>query len=99
MTLRETLEGLLSRARTDARKAELSEELAVPAMPMALQYLWDAFMRIRRRKGAGLNGPLPIEWPDIAAFVTLSGWRFAPWEIEIIEDLDSLWLSSIRGEN
>lgn len=96
--MRETLEGLRTRARTDQRRAELDAELAVPPMPEAVRYLWDAFIRIRRRKGGGLNGPAPLEWPDIAAFVTLGGVRLAPWEIRIVEDLDDLWLASISRE-
>lgn len=70
----------------------------MPPFPEALRYLWVAFFRIRRRKGSGLNGPLPIELPDLAAFAVLSGIRLAPWETEIIEDLDDLWLQSLQPE-
>lgn len=34
----------------------------------------------------------PLEWPDIDAFQRLAQNRFDPWEIEIIEELDDLFL-------
>lgn len=72
----------------------MQEKLAVPPFPQALAYLWRAFRRIRGRKGGGF-GPSPIEWPDIDAFVRNSAFPLAPWEIEVIEDLDDLLLASL----
>jgi hypothetical protein len=40
----------------------------------------------------GFCGPDPIGWQDIGAFVDLTGTRFAPWEIEILERVDDLFL-------
>lgn len=60
-------------------------------MPKALAYLFLAYMRIRRRKGGGF-GLMPIEWPDIDAFLRLSKVSLAPWEVEVIEDLDDMFL-------
>nr|DAH82774.1 MAG TPA: INTERFERON-BETA, HELICAL CYTOKINE, IMMUNE SYSTEM [Caudoviricetes sp.] len=37
---------------------------------------------------------MPIEWPDIDAFVRNSGISLCAWEIEVIEDLDDLFLAS-----
>lgn len=90
--MRETLEGLLQRARNDDRRAELEDQLAVPAFPLELLYLWLAYGRIRRRKAGNGFGASPVEWPDIDAFVRLSGRHLAPWEIEVIEDIDDLFL-------
>lgn len=103
-TLRETLEGLLKRARTPERRAEIEDQLAVPEMPVALAYLWSAFQRIRSRRGGNGFGPSPITWADIDAYVRLSGVRLAPWEVEIVEALDDVWLrematrDSTRGQ-
>lgn len=38
-------------------------------------------------------GPSPVSWQDIDAFARRSGVRFSPWEIEIIEKLDDIFLS------
>lgn len=62
-------------------------------MPKALAYLFRVYLRIRRRKGGGF-GLTPIEWPDIDAFVRNSQFRLAPWEVEIIEEIDDLYLNA-----
>lgn len=94
MTLRETLEGLLGRARRPERRAELEAELAVPPYPEPLAYLWLAFNRMRRRKGSNGFGIVPLDWADFDGFARLTGFAFAPWEIAILEDLDDLFLAS-----
>ncbi|AKR57123.1 hypothetical protein XM25_15235 [Devosia sp. H5989] len=91
--MREHLEGLLSRARTDKRREELEAELAVPPFPLALTYLWQAYGRLRRRCSTGL-GLSPITLGEIDAFVRLTGSRLAPWEVETIERLDEAWLEA-----
>lgn len=74
------------------RIAELEADLAVPPFPRELGYLWQTYLRLRRRKGGGMSGPGPIEWPDIDAFLTRSGVTLAPWEIEILERIDDIYL-------
>ncbi|WP_422366414.1 phage tail assembly chaperone [Pelagibius sp.] len=69
---------------------ELEAQLATPPFPLAIEYLYLAWMRLRKRKGAGMTGPAPIEWPDIDAFCRLTGQRLAPWEVRIIEALDDV---------
>jgi hypothetical protein len=96
-SLRERLEGRLDRATAKNqmdRAAKYAAQLKTPPFPPCLGYLWDAYHRIRRRKGAGINGPSPIEWPDIDAFVRLSGVHLAPWEIDLIETIDDIFLRS-----
>lgn len=55
-------------------------------------------MRVRRRKAPGMNGPSPIEWPDIDAFIRHSGESFEPFEVRLIEDLDDTYLASLSAE-
>ena len=40
----------------------------------------------------GFSGPQPIGWQDIDAFVRLSGVSLAPWEIELLEQLDDIFV-------
>lgn len=89
------MQGLLARARTPEKVADLEAQLAGDPIPAAVAYLWNDFMRLRRRKASSGFGPSPIEWPDIDAYVRLSGRRLAPWEIEIIEDLDGIYLTEM----
>lgn len=97
-SVREILEGQLERARQSGRDrskeiAELEVELAGDPVPAELRYLLGGYWRIRRRKGGNGFGPSPIEWPDIDAFLRHSRVNLAPWEVEIIEELDDCFMS------
>lgn len=63
----------------------------MPPFPQPLAYLWQAYLRLRRRTPGGFNGPQPVGWPSIEAFARLFG--LAPWEIELIEALDDIYLA------
>lgn len=78
--------------------AELEAELATPPFPEALRHVWDIWARLRRRKAPAQSGPSPVEWPDIDAFVRRAQRRLAPWEIELIEELDDLYLAKQSAE-
>jgi hypothetical protein len=93
---RDRIAGQLERTRNVRRKAELEAEISLPPYPLSLDYLWSIYSRLRRRKGAGQFGPLPIEWPDIEAFCRIGKISLSPWEIEIIETLDDLYLATER---
>mgnify|MGYP000284647526 FL=1 len=79
------------------RVAELEAELAMPPFPECLAYLWQAYLRLRRRTAGGFSGPSPIGWPDIDAFIRRTGARLAPWEIEMLERIDDLFVYRDRS--
>lgn len=74
------------------RIAELEAALAMPPFPDPLSYLWRAYLRLRRRMAGGFAGPNPVGWQDLDAFIRRSGLRLAPWEIEIVEAIDDLFI-------
>jgi hypothetical protein len=88
------VQGLLKRARSPKRRAEYEAKLHCPPLPKALGHVWNAFHRLRRRKGSNGFALSPIGWPDIDAFVRFSGVRLTPWEVELVEDLDNLFLAN-----
>lgn len=90
------LKGQLERTKDPRRIAEIERDLALPSFPEELAYLWKAYNRIRARKGGGMAGVMPIEWPDIDAFVRNSRLFLAPWEVETIEELDNAYLAIKR---
>lgn len=91
MTVRELYQGLARRTRNPRRRAEYEARLACPPFPSALGYVWTAFSRLSARRGSNGFSINPIGWPDIEAFLRLSGQRLAPWEIRLIEQLDDLY--------
>jgi hypothetical protein len=69
----------------------------MPPFPKVLAYVWRAYFRMRRRMAGGFAGPNPIGWQDIDAFVRQSGLRLAPWELNLIEAIDDLYLEALSG--
>lgn len=86
-TYRETLQGLLDRARDDKRKAQLEAELSCPPLPSCISYLWSIFARLRRTS-SGL-----ISYLEIDAFQRVTGTRLNGWEVEMIEALDRAYMA------
>lgn len=75
------------------RVAELEAELSMPPFPEPLAYLWRSYLRLRKSKGTSdMGAPRRIEWPDYDAFDRRSGIHLAPWEIEILEQIDDIFL-------
>lgn len=93
MTYRETLEGLLERSRNPERRAHYESELECPPLPLELQHIWRAFQRLARRRSSSGFGVNPISWGDIDAFCRFNSSTFTPWEIQLIEDLDEIYLA------
>ena len=99
MSYRETLHGLLDRAYQSGRDrskdiAAWEAELECPPLPMTLFYLWTAYNRIRRRKGGSGFGPAPIEGADVESYERRFRIRFLPFENEILDDLDDLYMAA-----
>jgi hypothetical protein len=90
------LEGLIARTKNPERRREYEEELRGPPFPSELAYLWKIFGRLSNRRSMGFAAS-PIGWADIDAFCRLSQTKLQPWEIEIIEDLDALYLANPEG--
>lgn len=90
---------MLRRARNPERRAKYAAELECPPLPRCAVYLWRIFWRIRRRKGSNGFSVSPIEWQDIDAFTRHSRMPLIPWEVEVIEDLDDLYLRASQPES
>lgn len=75
-----------------SRIAEIEADLAMPPFPEPLGHLWRAYLRLRRRAAGGVSGPNPVGWQDIDAFIRRSGVGLAPWEIEVLERIDDLFV-------
>lgn len=91
-SVREELEYRLERTRRADRRAAIEAELDGVPFPPALVYLWTVYNKIRRRKGSNGFGPSPIEGQDIESFERRHRFPLAPWEHEVIEELDDLYM-------
>lgn len=87
------MEGLVQRVRDPDKKARMEEELRIPPLPLAIEYLWDTYLRLRRRISSSGFGPSPIGWADIGWFVEVTGFRLQSWEVELLEEIDNMYLA------
>lgn len=90
MSYREQLEGLASRTKNPDKRAGYESELACPPIPPELMYLWKLYRRLANRRGSNGFSQNPISWPEIDAFVRNAKVLLAPWEIEVIEEIDDI---------
>lgn len=65
----------------------------MPPLPDELRHLWSAFWRLRNRVNGNGFVAGRIGWGDIDAFCRHARLALAPWEVEIIERLDDLYLA------
>lgn len=72
-------------ARNTGRIPEALRQEPVPAPAAAL---WDAFVSLSGAAGAGMGGPAPISFGDLAAWQQISGVCLSPWEADTLIDLD-----------
>lgn len=77
----------MERARCEA------ELYGGPERPPAGDYLWGWFLELHRVRGGGM-GPAPITFQDLEAWARMRALRLAPWEVEVIQDLDTTWMNA-----
>jgi hypothetical protein len=58
-------------------------------------HVWAWFNELDQARAAGMAGPAPISYPDIAAFAALKREIIAPWEVDAIRAVDAHILSEI----
>lgn len=54
------------------------------------------FKDLHEARGVGFSGPMPISFPDIAAWSALNGTRLKAWELSAIRALDNRLLYGQR---
>lgn len=78
-----------------ARRTELESQLDVPPLERANWRIWSVYFRIRRRTGSNGFGVVPVSWSELGAFVGLSKISLTPFEVEMLEMLDDLFVTEM----
>lgn len=92
-TLRETLD-VVARA-----KGVMPEEGINPvSFPEAVGHVWEWFLHLNASRQAGMGGPMPVTYTEIAAFFNLEGVELSGWELQAIRWLDRIALEPIADE-
>lgn len=77
------------------RVALLKPDIKQKPLPPAARRIWQTFVRLSARRGGTGFGPAPIGWIDLDAYQRMTGIRLSPWQIEMIEMLDGLYLGAV----
>lgn len=70
----------------------IEAQLAVPPPPVEMLYLFNLYARLRRRLNGTGFGPSRLTYEALDAFCRFSQIRLAPWEVEVLEELDDKFL-------
>lgn len=72
-------------------KAEAAPE--TPTLPVELEYLWELYLRMSRRRqnGMGMN---PLSSTEVLAWLARRRRRLDPFEHDILDQIDDVYLST-----
>ncbi|MCQ4160861.1 hypothetical protein NON00_13080 [Roseomonas sp. GC11] len=62
--------------------------------PEGMQHVWNWFLELDAARGGTGFGPLPLQWGEIHAWMSATGARPTPWELNLIRDADA---EALRG--
>lgn len=61
-------------------------------------YLWDYFLNMCKRRTSNGYGVNPITNSELRAWAELHNIHLAPWEIEVIDSLESMYLKEANRD-
>lgn len=72
----------------------MPDELAnAPVLPEGLNSLWQSFIRLHKNRGSNGWSASRITDVDIDAARRVRGMTLEPWQVEIVNRADDLWLT------
>tara|TARA_R110002153_G_scaffold58228_1_gene159727 strand:+ start:566 stop:760 length:195 start_codon:yes stop_codon:yes gene_type:complete len=63
-----------------------------------MSYLFTSFLSLSQGRSGGMNGPNPITYPDIKAWVELTGNPLSPREVGTIKLLDATYIRIMTSD-
>jgi len=73
------------------------EALDVPPMPMVFERQFGLWAALSAWRGTGLAGPRSFEWPDFAAFTTVTRERLSLGDLAILHVIEEEHAASARA--
>ncbi|WP_051540704.1 hypothetical protein [Ahrensia sp. 13_GOM-1096m] len=67
-------------------------------IPEAGEWLWFFFCQISKSRTYHANGPNPLQWSEIEAWMRLYRWPLEAHHIDIIRALDETWIKHSRSD-
>jgi hypothetical protein len=75
--------------------AQLDE---APEIPFYIEHVWAWFWQISKGRTSGMSGPNSLTWQDIKAWKDLLQIQIRPVEVEIIYEIDQVYLKYISDK-
>lgn len=80
--------------------AELKRQLSAPTLrgtqiPAGGELLWKWFMALHKTRQAGMNGPQPITYAEIAAYSRIYSLPIEPRHVAILIAMDQAYLETV----
>lgn len=69
-------------------------ELDTPPIPPEMQLEWEWFSDLSCRRGTGFDGPLPITYTEIMAWMRYTGTRPNALQRRLLVDLDRVFMKA-----
>lgn len=69
-----------------------------PQMPDVALHVWEAFLDLHKGRTYGMGGPNPLTHEGIVAWCNLTGIALSLWELEVIRELDMLWVRMMNED-
>ncbi|MGR3639085.1 phage tail assembly chaperone [Alterinioella nitratireducens] len=83
----------LQRLLCASLKAHLDGGRAMP--PEGSGILWRAFLALSRTRGFSANGPCPISFAEIEAWMRLTRTPLEPHHVETLMAMDEVWMAKV----
>ena len=69
-----------------------------PEIPFYIEHIWVWFWQLSKGRTAGMSGANALSWQDIKAWNELLQIQIKPVEVEILYEMDSLYLKYISDK-
>lgn len=67
-------------------------EAFVAGPPSGTESLWNAFLALNAKRGSGGFAPSPISFQSFESYESLYRFKFSPWELDLLVELDDVVL-------
>ena len=64
--------------------------------PDLLLWHWGVFLELCDARGSGYSEPSPISFGEIYSWSLLYGVIMNPWEVDLLRELDKVWMKAFR---
>lgn len=100
ITKRQNLMQVLQSAPEDSETYEsaVTELDEHPEIPFYIEHVWNWYWQIRKGNPGGMGGPSPITWQNIKSWRDLLEIQIRPIEVEILYEIDSVYLKYIQDK-